>query len=134
MSQSERNSNSKNRGVKKRQSDTDTKSTYRKPNEHVHVNNNVRLAPELRYYILFELLHYKASQRFAKAKTKTQISCAVTSTFILSFKHLSFFCDCTGRFMSDLVGITNCCFSHAKAPFASNFHTFQRHPGQLLYL
>ena len=49
---------------------------------------------------------------FAYAKTKAQISCAVTAqlisdfafaTRIANFKVLAFLCDCTDRFMLDLV-------------------------------
>ena len=35
----------------------------------------------------------------------------------LFFKLLAFFCDCTGQFVSDLVGNPNCWFSHVKAHF-----------------
>ena len=59
---------------------------------------------------------------FVNAKTKAQISCAVTaqlisafvfatrivqyssSSNIQNFKFLAIFCDCTGRFVSNLVG------------------------------
>ena len=32
-----------------------------------------------------------------------------------NFQPLTIFCDCTGQFVSDLVGTPNCCFSRAKA-------------------
>ena len=71
-------------------------------------------------------------QQFAYAKTKTHISCAVTaqqiSVFVFAtqivqallylnptFKLLACFCDCTSRFVSYLVGIPDCWFSHAQA-------------------
>ena len=38
----------------------------------------------------------------------------VSSSYILNFKLLAIFCGCTGRFLSDLFGTTNC-FSHAAA-------------------
>ena len=50
---------------------------------------------------------------FAYAKTKTQISCAV-SVFV--FKHLAIFFDCTAaRFVSDLVRNPEDRFSHNEA-------------------
>ena len=64
----------------------------------------------------------------ANAKTKAQISCAVTAQlisafvfatqivhYIQSFKLLAIFCDCIAWFVSDLVGNPNCWFSHAQA-------------------
>ena len=64
---------------------------------------------------------------FAYAKTKVQISCAVTaqpisvfvfatqynssSTYMQNFKFLAFFCDWTAQIVSDLVGNANSHFS-----------------------
>ena len=44
---------------------------------------------------------------------------------IHKFKILGFFCDCTGRFVSDLVGNPNCWFSHAQAHIAYKAYTRQ---------
>ena len=69
---------------------------------------------------------------FAYAKAKTQISCAVTAQLIsvfvfatqivqslfflnTNFKPLAIFCDCTARFVSDLVGNPEDPFSHDAA-------------------
>ena len=65
---------------------------------------------------------------FAYAKTKTQISFAVTAKLIsafvlrfidttisLHFKPLAILCDCTARFVSDLVGNLEDRFSHSEA-------------------
>ena len=40
------------------------------------------------------------------------------------FKILGFFCDCTGWFVLDLVGIPNCWFSHAQAHMYGIFFLF----------
>ena len=70
------------------------------------------------------------------AKTKAQISCAVTAQLISAFvfaagivkfifylypnfKLLACFCDRTGRFVSDMVGAPNCGFSHSQAQLKS---------------
>ena len=68
-------------------------------------------------------------QQYADAKPKAQISCAVTAQLISAFvfttlivqflfylypNFLALFCDCTGGFVSDLAGTSNCYF-HAKA-------------------
>ena len=59
---------------------------------------------------------------FAYAKTKTQISFAVTAKLISAFvfatqnfKPLAIFCGCTVRFVSDLVGNSEDRFSHNEA-------------------
>ena len=43
------------------------------------------------------------------------------SSFIRNFKLLAIFCDCTGRFVSDLVGNPNCWFSDAQAHMFSSY-------------
>ena len=39
----------------------------------------------------------------------------LSSSLIQNFKLLACLCDCTGQFVSDLVGNQNCCSSHANA-------------------
>ena len=63
--------------------------------------------------------HLEKNRIFAYAKTKSQISCAVTAQLIIAFVFVTqivqflfflnpnfqaIFCRCTGRFVSDLVG------------------------------
>ena len=68
------------------------------------------------------------NQQSAYAKTKMQISCAVTAQLISVFVFAvinstipllgkSCFCDCSDRFVLDLDGNQNCLFSHAQAHF-----------------
>ena len=79
---------------------------------------------------LLESRHEKL-KIFADAKTKTQISCAVTAKLISQrlsfhytdstilfeiFKLLAHFCGCTDPFMSHLVGNTEDRFSRVAAP------------------
>ena len=74
----------------------------------------------------------RENQIFAYTKTKMRISCAITTQLIRgivfatqivklvffllrNFKLLAFFCDCTGRFVSDLVGNPEDRFSRVSA-------------------
>ena len=84
----------------------------------------------------------KKKRIFAYAKTKVQLSFAVTAKMISAFvfatrivqflfflnrKVQALFCACTARFVSDLVGNSNCWFSHAMNHMVlqkSELHTF----------
>ena len=69
--------------------------------------------------------HHEKKRIFAYAKTKAQISsgqlisAVVLSTWIVqysqNFKSLACFCDCTGRFVLDLVGNPEDSFSRVAA-------------------
>ena len=81
---------------------------------------------------LFKCTAAWENQQSALAKTKAQISLTVTAKLIRAFvfatrivqflyflnpkfKPLTIYCDCTARFMSNMVRTTNCWFSHTQA-------------------